>query len=109
MGDPRPPAAPSGMPDRTAPPSRTDEAGPLAGTPSAPPEPEEIRRAGPLLLVGFAGLAGCALGLAVVASAIRRSETYALDTLGNTFMHGFQSPVMDVVMNAATEIGRDLG
>jgi undecaprenyl-diphosphatase len=52
---------------------------------------------------------GCAFGLAVVVSAIRRSETSALDTLGNTFIHRFQSPVMDIVMNAATEIGRDLG
>jgi len=97
------------MPDGTTPPAPSDEAGPLAGTPSAPPRPEEIRRAGPLLLVGFAGLVGCAFALAVVVSAIRRSEMDALDTVGNTFMHGFQSPAMDLVMNAATEIGRDLG
>jgi hypothetical protein len=103
MSHPRPlAAAPSGMPDRTTPPSPSDEAGPLAGTPSAPPRPEEIRRAGPLLLLGFAGLVGCAFGLAVVVSAIRRSETSALDTLGNAFIHRFQSPGMDIVMNAAT-------
>lgn len=110
MSQPTPPAgSPTGMPDRITPSSPPDDAGPLAGTSSAPPKPEEIRRAGPLLVVGFAGLVGCALGLAVVASAIQRSETYAVDTFGNTYIHGFQSPVMDVVMIAATEIGRDLG
>ena len=110
MSQQRPvPPAPAWMPDRTDAPSPPGEAGPLAGTLSARPRPEEIRRAGPLLIVGFGGVVGCALGLAAVVSAIRRSETYALDTLGNTFMHGFQSPAMDVVMNAATEIGRDPG
>jgi undecaprenyl-diphosphatase len=96
------------MADEGAPPS-SEERGPLAGTPSAPPEPEEVRRAGPLLLAGFVGLLACGYVLAVIATAVRRSETFALDTVGNTFMHGFASPAMDVVMNGATLVGRDVG
>ncbi len=94
---------------RGKPPSTTQEAGPLAGTPSAPPEASEIRRAGPLLLAGFVGLLACAFLLAVLAGAVRRSETFWLDTVGNTFMHGFASPAMDVVMNTASSIGLDIG
>ena len=97
------------MADGNQPPAPAQEAGPLASTPSAPPRPEEIRRAGPLLVAGFIALLGCAFLLALLADAVRRSETFALDTVGNTFMHGFASPAMDVVMNTASSLGLDIG
>jgi undecaprenyl-diphosphatase len=97
------------MPDRETPPSPTQEAGPLAGTPSAPPKPEEIRRASRLLVAGFLALLACAFLLAFLADAVRRSETFWLDTVGNTFMHRLASPAMDVVMNTASSIGLDIG
>jgi undecaprenyl-diphosphatase len=97
------------MPDGATPPTPTEEAGPLAGTPSSPPKPEEIRRAGPLLLAGFLALLACAFLLAILAGAVRRSETFWLDTVGNTFMHGLASPAMDVAMNTASSVGLDVG
>jgi membrane-associated phospholipid phosphatase len=97
------------MADRETPPKPTAEGGPLGGTPSAAPESEEVRRAGPLLAAGFLALLGCALVFAILADAVRSSETFALDTVGNAFMHGFASPAMDVVMNIASSIGLDIG
>ncbi len=97
------------MADGAKPPAPTDQAGPLAGTPSTAPRPEEIRRAGPLLLAGLVAVLACGFVLAIVASAVRGSETFALDAAGNAFMHGFASPTMDAVMNGASLIGRNLG
>ena len=97
------------MADPGKPPGPTEQAGPLAGTPSSPPKPDEIRRAGPLLIGGFIALLASAFLLAVLAAAVRRSETVWLDTVGNTFMHGFASPAMDVVMTTASSIGLDIG
>jgi undecaprenyl-diphosphatase len=97
------------MADRGTPPTPTEQAGPLAGTPSTPPKPAEIRRAGPLLIGGFIALVVSALMLALLAGAVRRSETFWLDTVGNTFMHGLASPGMDIAMNTASSIGLDVG
>jgi undecaprenyl-diphosphatase len=97
------------MPDRNPPSPPPGERGPLGPSPSAPPKPEEIKRGGPLLLVGFGALVACALVLAFLAGAVRRQETYQLDTVGNTFMHGFASPAMDLVMKGASSVGLDLG
>src|SRR5215470_15288118 len=81
---------------------------PLGGAPSAPPEPEEIGRAGPLLVVGFLALMGCAIVLGVLATAVRGQELSQLDRLGNPFMHALASPAMDAVMNASSFVGTDV-
>src|SRR5689334_14942171 len=109
MRNARPRATPPPVNADRTPPAPTADAGPLGGTPSAPPEAEEVRRAGPLLVAGFVALLACAFLLALLAGAVRRSETFALDTVGNAFMHGFASPAMDVVMNTASSIGLDIG
>ena len=82
--------------------------GPLGASPPGPPEPEEVRRAGPLLIAGSLAVVACVLLLGILANAVREQETFWIDTVGNTFMHGFASPTIDTVMGTATFIGRNV-
>jgi len=96
------------MADRAPRPSPERDSDPLGGASSAPPDREEVRRAGPLLIAGFLVLLGCALVLAVLATDVRRQELTELDRFGNPFMHALASPLLDAVMNAASFIGTDV-
>jgi len=87
------------------------EAGPLGRLDPAQPAPSGSVPRPPLglaslaIVVGLASLIAVLVVLGFVAEAIRTQEVFLLDTWANPFLHGIQSPGLDVLMNALTTIG----
>jgi undecaprenyl-diphosphatase len=59
------------------------------------------------LLAGFAATVICLIVLGVLAAIIRRQQLNGLDAAISPFLHGFSSPALDAVMEAATFVGSD--
>jgi membrane-associated phospholipid phosphatase len=83
------------------------EEGPLGPTPAGPPAAPTARRDGALLAAAFVAVLGCLVVFGIVATAATRAEADALDTVGNPFMHGLASPLLDAVMTGASVVGSD--
>lgn len=80
-------------------------AGPLGSAPST--DGRALRRRGLLLAAGFGGVLACVTILARLAWIARRSRADALDDGATSFLHGFASPQLDALMNAASFLGTD--
>lgn len=78
-------------------------AGPLPAGRGAP-----VKRASFTIFAGFFALLGSLVVLGAIAEGLRTSETFTLDTVATPFLHGFASPGLDAIMNAATFAGSNL-